>query len=184
MARPKKKATRRKSTRRRSKKSTRMSNRPIALFVIIVVLGMVGYAIAQNALAGDFVELDTIEVNGELLTLGANCLGMNGRISTERGEAIQLGLDKDLTNRPNVYDVFRDVTEQFDIKVESVHITKIENNNFLSVLTMSSGNKIFEADTRPSDAIALALRTDAPIYFNKTFLELEGEDICNQSTEE
>lgn len=142
------------------------------------VIGVVAAAFTQSLLAGDFVLVDTVEVHGDSLLIGANCLGMVGTISGERGQYIQQGLDGVFGERPNVYDVFRDVTENFDIQVEEVKITRIVDNHFLSVVTFSSENKILEADARPSDGIALALRTGSPIYFNKTFLEANGADIC------
>jgi len=172
---PAKRTSRKKS---RKQKLKHVDARPVAIAVIILVLTVSAVALTEFVLQGDFVELDTIEVHGDDLLLGANCLGLVGSISTERGEAIQRGIDQDFTNRPNVYDVFRDVVEQYGIQLDSVAVTRIEQNNFLSTMTFSTDDKILEADARPSDAIALALRTDSPIYMNRTLLEEIGTNIC------
>lgn len=176
----KKQAPAKRTSRKRSRgqRFKHVDARPIAVAVVILVMTVGAVALTEFVLQGDFVELDTIEVQGEDLLLGANCLGVIGSISAERGEAIQRGIDQDNTNRPNVYDVFRDVVEQYDIQLESVAVTRIEQNNFLSTMTFTTENKILEADARPSDAIALALRTGSPIYMNRTLLEEFGTNIC------
>lgn len=154
----------------------------IVLFVTLLVLTMSGYSAFNYLTQDNFVELDTIEVYGESLVLGANCVGAVGGISKERGEYIQLGKDEIINERPTVYDVFKDTLDVFDIKLESVKITRIENRHFLSTMLLSSGNKIFEADARPSDAIGLALRTKSKIYINRTLLNEIGVNICNANS--
>jgi len=156
-----------------------MKSRYITIIVVLLVISTASVGFVNKLSIGDFVEVDTIEVYGEDLLLGANCKGIVGKISAERGHYIQLGKDDKLDQRPNVYDVFRDTLEQFDIEIESVKITKIEDNAFHSVMILSSQDKILKADARPSDAIALALRTGSKIYMNTTLLEEIGLDICS-----
>ncbi len=160
----------------RKRRKLRLKSPLIPLTVLVLAVSAVGFV--QTLTVGDFTEIDRIEVYGEDLLLGAECRGIVGKISVERGHYIQIGKEGKLDNRPNIYDVFRDTLEQFEIEVESVKITHIEDNAFQSILTLSTRDKILEADARPSDAIALALRTDTKVYMSKALLEEKGANIC------
>ena len=65
----------------------------------------------------------------------------------------------------------------------SIVITDKDNDMSIEEISryaseMMSGDKILRLDTKPSDGIALALRTDSPIYIKKSLLEQVGRDIC------
>lgn len=67
--------------------------------------------------------------------------------------------------RPLTFDLFGSVLEQLEVRVEGVRVTKLVENTFYAVVTIVDNNgKVHYIDARPSDSIALALRTKAPIY--------------------
>jgi len=77
-----------------------------------------------------------------------------------------------------VYDVIRDIFENYGIKVLMVKINEVKNNTFIGRLYVQKDNKILALDVRPSDATAIALRMGAPIYMNTTLIKEYGHYIC------
>ena len=77
--------------------------------------------------------------------------------------------------RPLVHDLLKTVIEGSDAKVEQVEIVGMEENYYLASveLTFTSGKHV-RVDARPSDAIALALKSDAPIYIANDVMDRSG----------
>ena len=78
--------------------------------------------------------------------------------------AIALALEGSKVPRPLSHDLMVSIIEELGAIVKSVNITEIKNNTFYSNIILEKDNKTFDIDSRPSDAIAIALRTKAPIY--------------------
>jgi hypothetical protein len=95
---------------------------------------------------------------------------------SDKGEEFEVkvqGLVFDRISRaPVVILVTKDkaTIEKLGVKVEKVKITTIKNNTYFAFIKFRHGNKIYYVDSRPSDAIALALRTGAPLYISKEIL--------------
>ena len=66
--------------------------------------------------------------------------------------------------RPMTHDLLASAIEHLSASVESVLVTELRDNTFYAVLKLESGGQEMQLDSRPSDAIALAVRTDAPIF--------------------
>lgn len=77
--------------------------------------------------------------------------------------AIAMQLEKIDAPRPMTHDLLRSVIESLKATVDRVEITDLKENVFYGKLVLSNGDGEVEVDVRPSDAIALALRTGAPI---------------------
>ena len=78
--------------------------------------------------------------------------------------AIALELEKISTPRPMTHDLIRDIILGLNATVTQIVVNDLKNNTFYAVIHLAlNGNQIV-IDSRPSDAIALALRTGAPIY--------------------
>lgn len=94
-------------------------------------------------------------------------------IWTGPAEAAQIGmaLEKQRTPRPSTHDLFLDAITNLDAQVSHVTIVAAEKNTFFATLHLQQFERTIELDARPSDAIALALRQDAPIYVAKDVLE-------------
>ncbi len=74
--------------------------------------------------------------------------------------------------RPMTHDLLKNIITILGAKIEKVIITDIKNNTYYAEIVINDGNKTFQIDSRPSDAIALALRTKAPIFISKKILEV------------
>ena len=78
--------------------------------------------------------------------------------------AIALELEKITTPRPMTHDLMRDVIAGLNARVIKVVVNDLKNNTFYAVIHLNSNGNQIVIDSRPSDAIALALRSGAPIY--------------------
>ena len=83
--------------------------------------------------------------------------------------------------RPLTHDLLRDIVAGLGHTLEAVRITELRNGVYYAVLAFSGG---IEVSARPSDAIALALRTDAPIYGAEEVLEEAGIAIPDEEEDE
>jgi hypothetical protein len=81
--------------------------------------------------------------------------------------AIALELEKISTPRPMTHDLIKNILEAIDARVLKVMVTDLKENTFYAVLHLQVGGAEYTVDSRPSDAIALALRVAAPIYVDE-----------------
>ena len=79
-------------------------------------------------------------------------------------QAIAIELEKIKTPRPLTHDLFKRFADSFGIEIREIIINKFHEGVFYAQLVCSDGSKIEEVDSRTSDAIALALRFNCPIY--------------------
>ena len=85
--------------------------------------------------------------------------------------AIALEMEKIATPRPMTHDLLRNVLVQLGYRVERIVITELKDNTFYARIHLSREGASFDVDSRPSDAIALALRSQAEIYVEEEVLE-------------
>jgi bifunctional DNase/RNase len=78
--------------------------------------------------------------------------------------AIALELEKITTPRPMTHDLIKNILEAIHARVTRVVVTDLRDNTFFAVLHLQMGGSEYPVDSRPSDAIALALRVGAPIF--------------------
>jgi bifunctional DNase/RNase len=78
--------------------------------------------------------------------------------------AIALELEKISTPRPMTHDLMKNIVESVDAKVEKIVINDLRDNTFFALIHLRLGEEEITVDSRPSDAIALALRVGAPIF--------------------
>jgi len=102
-----------------------------------------------------------------VVTLKGDCTELNFFISSEQASAIEEGLSEETKFRPMTHDLLIDILDGFEIKPVMVKITTLSDNTYFAELTLKQGNHFLIADIRPSDAIAIAVRTNMPIYVNK-----------------
>jgi len=81
--------------------------------------------------------------------------------------AIALELEKIPTPRPMTHDLIKNILESLEARVTKVVVTDLRDNTFFAVLHLQIGDHEYQVDSRPSDAIALALRVAAPIYVDE-----------------
>ncbi len=109
-------------------------------------------------------------------------------VGAYEANAIALEIEKVTPQRPMTHDLLRNLIVEMGSSVERVVVTELRDNTFFAVIQMRhSDGTVVMLDSRPSDAIALALRADCPIYVDAEVIRAsrntiaEGED---QETEE
>jgi bifunctional DNase/RNase len=85
--------------------------------------------------------------------------------------AIAIEIEKLAAPRPMTHDLTRNLIRDLNAQLERVVITEIKDDTFHAVLRLRQGNEAVTIDARPSDAIALALRADCPIYVSEDVLQ-------------
>jgi bifunctional DNase/RNase len=83
--------------------------------------------------------------------------------------------------RPLTHDLFKDVLDLLKVNLQTVYLTELKDGVFYAQLNFAEGSSI---SARPSDAIALALRTGSPILASEQLFEEAGIEIPDQSEDE
>ena len=78
--------------------------------------------------------------------------------------AIAMQIEKVDMPRPMTHDLLKAVLDHLDIEVTKVVVSELRDNTFYAHIFLRSGDRTITVDSRPSDAIAIALRTDSPIF--------------------
>jgi bifunctional DNase/RNase len=88
-------------------------------------------------------------------------------IGVYEADAILVALENIEVPRPMTHDLIKTMLETLGIEVDRISIHEIKNNTFFAKIYLVKDGKQFEIDSRPSDAIALALRLDADIFVSE-----------------
>ena len=91
-------------------------------------------------------------------------------VGLAEANAIALELEKIPTARPMTHDLIRNILESVGARVTKVVVNDLKENTFYAVIHLRLGPNDLTVDSRPTDAIALALRVDAPIYVDEEVL--------------
>ncbi|MEZ5306975.1 MAG: bifunctional nuclease family protein [Pyrinomonadaceae bacterium] len=89
--------------------------------------------------------------------------------------AIALEIEKVVPQRPMTHDLLRNFIIELGFEVSKIVITDLKENTFYAQIELLKDGEITFFDSRPSDAIALALRSDCPIYVKEEVFDLSGE---------
>jgi uncharacterized protein len=103
--------------------------------------------------------------------------------------AILMRLQGASTPRPMTHDLVSEMLAQLDAKIVRIAVTELRENTFYAVITVSVDGSEIEVDSRPSDAIALAVRAEAPIFaadsvIDESAIEFEHEDVNEEEVVE
>lgn len=85
--------------------------------------------------------------------------------------AIAIEIEKLAAPRPMTHDLMRNLIGNLNARLERIVITEIKDDTFHAVLWLRQGTELVTVDARPSDAIALALRLDCPIYVSEHVMQ-------------
>ncbi|HSS43982.1 MAG TPA: bifunctional nuclease family protein [Thermoanaerobaculia bacterium] len=85
--------------------------------------------------------------------------------------AIAIQMEKIATPRPMTHDLLKNVLTELETRVERVVISELKENTFFARIHLTRGKETWNIDSRPSDAIALALRSQADIFVEEEVLE-------------
>ena len=92
-------------------------------------------------------------------------------IGVFEAEAISRGLEDVVTLRPMTHDLMKQILDTFQVSVTRVIIHDLKDNTFYANLYLSIDGRELIVDSRPSDAIALAVRVKAPIFVTESVVE-------------
>jgi bifunctional DNase/RNase len=103
-------------------------------------------------------------------------------IGQPEAAAILMRLQGASTPRPMTHDLVTELLEQLDAQVVRITVTELRDNTFYASITVQQNGSEIEIDSRPSDAIALAVRAEAPIFaadrvIEESAIEFEGEEV-------
>jgi hypothetical protein len=85
--------------------------------------------------------------------------------------AIALEIEKVQTPRPMTHDLLKNVLLGLDVRVQKVVVSELKEDTFYALIWMERDGKLISMDSRPSDALALALRLDCPIFVEDEVLK-------------
>ena len=85
--------------------------------------------------------------------------------------AITMGIEHTWTPRPMTHDLIKNLIEGMKAKVRRITVNDLRSNTFYAVISLEVDGRKVDIDSRPSDAIALALRTRAPIFVEDTVID-------------
>jgi len=92
-------------------------------------------------------------------------------IGHSEASAIAFALEGIHAERPLTHDLIKRILDGLDVEVIKIVINKIVNNTFYARIILKRNSTILSIDARPSDSIAVALRTNAPIYVSESVLQ-------------
>jgi len=106
-------------------------------------------------------------------------------VGAYEANAIALEIEKIAPPRPMTHDLLRNLIVELGVQVDRVVVTSLRDNTFFAVIEMrnSEGNRMV-LDSRPSDAIALALRADCPIYVDMEVIKASQNKMPVDESEE
>ncbi len=88
------------------------------------------------------------------------------------------------TPRPMTHDLMRDIIEELGARVECIVITELRERTFYAEIRLLVGGQRHTVSSRPSDAVALAVRLDCPIYAEEDLLDAEGVILPTEDDDE
>ena len=134
----------------------------------------------------DLSTIGFVEVTPDASVVGdAGVVGLTGgcyqvvaNTDVVQAQSIIDGMRGKIMERPNMHDVTTEIFGALDIKILMVKIVDLKENNYIGKLIIQQGDKVLSLDSRPSDGIALAVRTNSTIYFKESLLKEMGKYIC------
>ena len=91
-------------------------------------------------------------------------------IGAMEATAIAFALQGIVTARPMTHDLMKNLLEELSVRVDRIVITELRDGTFYAVIHMQQNGSSFEVSSRPSDAIALAVRVNVPVFANEEVL--------------
>ncbi len=105
-------------------------------------------------------------------------------IGAVEATAIAFALQGIETPRPMTHDLLRDILTETDVQVDRILISDLVDSTFFATIRMGRDGKAHEVSSRPSDAIALAVRINAPIYAAEEVLDQAGIELKDEEETE
>lgn len=95
--------------------------------------------------------------------------------------AIAITLEGIKPQRPLTHDLLKLILDSFNARIEKVIVTELKNDTYYAKIYVERDGEIFALDARPSDSVALAMRSKSPIWVNDEIMEKSGEVMQGDS---
>jgi uncharacterized protein len=105
-------------------------------------------------------------------------------IGTPEAAAIAYALQGVTMPRPMTHDLMRDVLTSLDVEIERVVITELQNATYYAELRLRRGTDVTVVSSRPSDAVAVAVRTGSPLFVSDELMDSEGIILAADASED
>ena len=105
-------------------------------------------------------------------------------IGQSEAQAIAIGQQGLVTPRPMTHDLLKNILDEMSVQVTSITITELRDGVFHAVIGLQRNGSSFEISSRPSDAIALAVRCSAPLFASEELLDEGGQEPPAEPEEE
>jgi bifunctional DNase/RNase len=99
-------------------------------------------------------------------------------------QAIAIEIEKIIPNRPMTHDLFKSFAHNFNFQVDEIIISDLKEGVFFAKIVCHNDHEVVEIDARPSDAIAIGLRFDVPIFTYETILSEAGIVLSDEEEAE
>ncbi len=101
-------------------------------------------------------------------------------IGKPEADSIALALGKVATPRPLTHDLVKNITDGLKVKITKIVVTEIIDNTYYALIHVTDGKKETLIDSRPSDAVAVALRASAPIFVEDSIMATRTADELDE----
>ena len=105
-------------------------------------------------------------------------------INTPEATAIALAHDGIRPERPLTHDLLTSLIDELGARVSEVVVTELRGGTFFADIRLMVGDNLHTISSRPSDAVAIAVRTDAPVFASRELLDEAGVHIQDQQDED
>ena len=140
----------------------------------------------------DKIELEILGLSSSQSQSGSFALVLGETVGNRRlpiiigmfeAQAIAIEIEKIVPNRPMTHDLFKSFAHNFNFTLEEIVISDLKEGVFFAKIVCNDGGKTTEIDARPSDAIAIGLRFNVPIYTHESVLSEAGIVLTDEETE-
>lgn len=148
------------------------------LLIVVYILTILSILIYPSIIQKqDFVEV-SVSAQGNEIYLKTRCLKLTMLSTESQILSIQKALSNEKSFRPDTHDLIKNMLEQSGMKITMARIDFLKENTYYAKLILEKDNKFISIDSRPSDAIAISLRANAPVYMNQSLLNQYGKNVC------
>ena len=140
----------------------------------------------------DKIELEILGLSSSQSQSGSFALVLGETVGNRRlpiiigmfeAQAIAIEIEKIVPNRPMTHDLFKSFANSFNFTVEEIVISDLKEGVFFAKIVCSSTGRSIEIDARPSDAIAIGLRFNVPIFTYESVLSEAGIVLTEEESE-
>ncbi len=153
----------------------------VLLFALVLILI---YSLPSNGEIQEipFEEEGYIEVEVLLyhnnLRLLYDCSAIDMGVSPEQARSIEHGIKGELWERPGSHDLINDILEGYNVNVLMARVHDLRDRAYIADLFLQKREAIYRLDSRPSDAVAIALRAGAPVEVHRDLVDEHATEVC------